>query len=76
MIRIKLGRAEAVIEDYEARSDDEIFARFINSFRDPAGPPTSWPDKDRAFAEQLIQEIGVEIIEEDDPPEWVPGRVY
>ena len=76
MITISLIGNKASIKNYKWSSSSKSLTKMLNARLDVYGPSTSDPWPDMTAAMNVVEQLGAELIERDEPPKFTEGLVY
>ena len=76
MVKLTLDRLHISVNDGTWKCENENIQRMLERHITPDGISGYYPDMDYALAELAVKRLGAKIVEADDPPEYVEGRVY
>lgn len=75
-VKVKIGPYEAIIDGYQwSVPEDKDFEDLLNARLEPFGPSGSDPYPDYTAAQQVVSDLGGEIVEFDKPKPLPPGAI-
>jgi len=75
-VTIQVLKERATIDGYRWTGADPSLVELLNAMLDQYGPSGADPNPDLTAAKVAAEELGGEIIDAGEPPEYVEGRVY